>query len=111
MYARVIQFPFALDASTMSLILAGLFGGVHHLFNVTGDGDSCFSFTVASPGVAKLITSMGDYHKRGMLIRFPWPMLMGGARRLLRAEVMTPSLGSTSSSSSPVVTASLPLAP
>ncbi|XP_020177038.1 uncharacterized protein [Aegilops tauschii subsp. strangulata] len=111
MYARVIEFPFTLNATTMALVLAHLFGGSYLHFNTTDDGDSCFSFTVASPGVAKLITSMGDYHKRGMLIRFPWPMLMGGARRLLRAEVMTPSLGSTSSSSSPVVTASLPPAP
>ena len=65
MYARVIQFPFALNATTMALILAHLFGGSYHHFITTDDGDSCFSFTVASPAVAKLIASMGDYHKRG----------------------------------------------
>ncbi|XP_048543844.1 uncharacterized protein LOC125522846 [Triticum urartu] len=71
MYARVIQFPFALNATSMALILAHLFGGFHHSFNITDDGDSCFSFTVASQEVAKLIASMGDFHKKGMLIRFP----------------------------------------
>ncbi|XP_020201659.1 uncharacterized protein [Aegilops tauschii subsp. strangulata] len=108
MYARVIQFPFTLNAVTMALVLAHLFGGSYLHFNTTDDGDSCFSFTVASPAIAKLIASMGDFHKRGMPIRFPWPQLMGGAQRPLRAAVKIPSLGPVSSSSSPFAFATLP---
>ena len=105
---RVIQFPFALNATSMALILARLFGGFHHSFNVTDDGDSCFSFTVASQEVAKLIASMGDFHKKGMLIRFPWPPPLGGARGSIPGDAMPPSYGTTSSSPSAVVSASFP---
>ncbi|XP_044367464.1 uncharacterized protein [Triticum aestivum] len=108
MYARVIQFPFALDASTISLILAGLFGGVHHLFNVTDDGDSCFSFTVASPDVASLIASMGDFCKLGMMIRFPWPLSMGGACCLPSGVALSSSAGAASPSPSVADPALLP---
>ncbi|XP_040251644.2 uncharacterized protein [Aegilops tauschii subsp. strangulata] len=108
MYARVIQFPFTLNATDMALILAPLFGGCYHHFNTTDDGDSCFSFTIASPAVATLIASMGDFRKRGMLIRFPWPLRMGAARRPLSDDAMSPSYGSMTPSSSPVVSASLP---
>ncbi|XP_048539919.1 uncharacterized protein LOC125519075 [Triticum urartu] len=111
MYACVIQFPFTLNATIMALVLAHLFGDSYFHFEVTDNGDSCFSFTVASPAVAKLIASMGDYRKRRMLIRFPWPMLMSGARHLLSDDAMPLSLGSTSSSSLSVVSASLPPAP
>ena len=98
----------SLYAVTMALVLAHLFGGSYLHFNTTDDGDSCFSFTVASPAIAKLIASMGDFHKRGMPIRFPWPQLMGGAQRPLRAAVKIPSLGPVSSSSSPFAFATLP---
>ncbi|XP_044432179.1 uncharacterized protein [Triticum aestivum] len=106
MYARVIQFPFDLDASLMSLILACLFGGIHHLFNVTDDGDSCFSFTVVSPDVASLIASMGDFRKLGMMIRFPWP-LPWGATCCLSPRVALPSSAGTASSSPPLADSAL----
>ncbi|XP_045087760.1 uncharacterized protein [Aegilops tauschii subsp. strangulata] len=110
MYARVIQFSFTLSATSMALVLARLFGGCYLHFNTTNDGDSCFSFTVASPAVAKLIASMGDFRKRGMLLRFPWPMRTSAARSSLPGDAMPPSYESASPSSSPVVSASLPSA-
>ncbi|XP_044460374.1 uncharacterized protein [Triticum aestivum] len=96
-YVRVIQFPFTLDAITTSLILVCLFGDTHHHFNVTDDGDSCFSFTVASPAVAALIASMGDFHKLGILLRFPWPVPTGCAPCSPSGTTM-PSNGPMSSS-------------
>ncbi|XP_037482384.1 uncharacterized protein LOC119361128 [Triticum dicoccoides] len=100
MYVRVIQFPFTLDAITMSLILVFLFGGTHHQFNVTDDGDSCFFFTVASPAVAALIASMGDFHKLGILLRFPWPMPTGRVSCSPPKTAMPSSNGPKSSSPS-----------
>ncbi|XP_020151835.1 uncharacterized protein [Aegilops tauschii subsp. strangulata] len=90
MYACVIQFPFTLHAHSMALILARLFGGCFSHFNVTDEGDSCFSFTIASPAVANLIAAMGDFHKRGMMIRFPRPSAMGGPARSLAGKTESP---------------------
>ncbi|XP_040243810.1 uncharacterized protein [Aegilops tauschii subsp. strangulata] len=110
MYAHVIQFPFALDTITLGLILASLFGGVHHQFNVTDNGDSYFSFTVASTDVATRIASMGDFRKLGMLIRFPWPLPMGGARRSPSGVALPSSFGATPPSPSAVDPTILPSA-
>ncbi|XP_048552924.1 uncharacterized protein LOC125533258 [Triticum urartu] len=108
MYARVIQFPFTIDATTMGLILACLFGGIHHQFNVTDDGDSCFSFTMASTGVAALIASMGDFHKLGILLRFPWRAPTGRASCSPSGSASPSSIGPTSSSPTAVDPALLP---
>ncbi|KAI4974411.1 hypothetical protein ZWY2020_047691 [Hordeum vulgare] len=71
MHAWLIQFPFKLDAKTLGLILSRLFGGDHTRLNVTFDDERRFSFTVASPAIAALIASFGDFIRPGILLRFP----------------------------------------
>ncbi|KAI4999785.1 hypothetical protein ZWY2020_004374 [Hordeum vulgare] len=57
----------------LSLILSTLFGGAFSHFNTTFDDERRFSFTVASPVIATLIASFGDFKRPSILLCFPNP--------------------------------------